>query len=202
MIRVRDDDVLISSRGHSDPFGRFRGVHNTIMGAKVPGAKDPVLSAPDKFIHVPSILVTEIQEFPACVEYVKSETSEGRMKPELHGLMHIDYGNLTLEAVVDHLERGMEWMERSLDVIPKIWYTPWGSNQPHLYEAANSVGLKLVDCSNIIQPKNVINGLRKYREEAFKTYKDAEVIIHWWEGIGRLRRIVNAFNLGDWTLAG
>src|SRR3972149_905580 len=51
-IRIRDDDVLVPSRQWPDSVKRFKGFHNIIT------------QDPKHFLHVATILVTEIQQFP------------------------------------------------------------------------------------------------------------------------------------------
>ena len=81
MIYLRDDDVLVSSSS-SQGLKRFKQIHNWV--AEVPG-----------ILHIPTILVTEIQQFPEGIEFVREETAKGKMRPELHGLEHIDYNKLS-----------------------------------------------------------------------------------------------------------
>ena len=88
MIRVRDDDVLISSKGTKNPLTKFKMVH------------DWICEVPETLIHVPTILVTEIQEFPEAIEYIRQETAEGRMLPEIHGWSHKDYASLNSAEIV------------------------------------------------------------------------------------------------------
>ena len=48
MIRVRDDDVLISSKGTKNPLTKFKMVH------------DWICEVPETLIHVPTILVRSV----------------------------------------------------------------------------------------------------------------------------------------------
>ena len=107
MIRVRDDDVLIRSSG-CDSFKRFKQVHSWICES-------------DKFIHVPAVLVTEIQEFPECIKFVREETQAGRMMPETHGFEHIDYAKLTKDEIIEHLKRCKEFNYEIL--VDRDWET-------------------------------------------------------------------------------
>ena len=93
MIRVRDDDVLLPSSSYGCELGRLKQIHEWIC------------EVPDKMIHVPTILVLEIQEFPEAIEWVRQETAEGRMLPEIHPLSHKDYASLTEKQIQAELGR-------------------------------------------------------------------------------------------------
>lgn len=187
MIRVRDDDVLIDSSGHKDPFHQFRKVHKWI-------------SECDKFIHIPTILVTEIQEFSECIEYIKNETKEGRMTPEIHGFKHIDYSNLTYNEVIEDLSKCLEFFWKNFNIIPTKWYTPWGANSEKLQAAASSLGLVLIDCSVLTK----IDGLaQKAQNDADleSILQGKEIFYHWWVRGLKLKRIIEIVKHGSWEAA-
>jgi len=180
MIYVRDDDVLIPGKGGLE---RFRRYHELIC------------SNP-RFLHRAAILVTEIQTVPGAVEYVYDEWDKGRLFLELHGLEHVDYGAMPKHKVIDHLHKALEWMRPAC---PGRWYTPWGSTQPHLHEAAKEVGLELVDCSNIIKLRGrngAVDILREGRDLDY--FENKELFTHYWEKGNRLQRIVNFEQYGSW----
>lgn len=188
-IRIRDDDVLMHSSGSKDAFGRFRGVHNIICRS-------------DKFIHVPAILVTEIQDFPDCIDYIKEETASGRMLPEIHGLEHIDYGKLTRSEVKDHLIICREFIQNKFNHSATIWYTPWGASQPHLHEVSEALGIQLVDCSGIIKFQGRYGIQRRLMDGVdIKYFYGKELFMHWWEGGSRLERVVETGVHGSWEAA-
>ena len=58
MIQIRNDDVLLTSRGWPDPVKRIKQLHSWVA------------EFPEHVIHVPAILVAEIQKFPEAVEFV------------------------------------------------------------------------------------------------------------------------------------
>lgn len=163
-LRIRDDDVLMGG------FDRFKKVHEAIL--KV-----------EDVIHVPAILTTDLSKYPEAVNYIFEETCAGRMIPELHGEKHIDYAQLEKEEVVEALKRSMDWMLINLQRLPTKWYTPWGANADHLYDAAEEVDLELIDCTNIIQLKKAKPALTsKYYKDFATNYKSiGEVMIHFWE---------------------
>lgn len=180
-VYFRDDDVLLPSSSWADPLGRFKQLHLWFEESK-------------HCLHVPTILVTEIQQFPQAVEFIKTETEKNKMFPQLHGIQHIDYAKLSIEEVKDHLNRGREWMLDNLNVNPNRWYTPWGANAPHLYEAASETGYELVDCSNIIKSAHVIQAFRK--NYPIDYFDKKEIFFHWWEGGSRVKRIIDTIERG------
>ncbi len=198
MIYVRDDDVLIGSSSHPDPFKHFKRVHSWIC------------EAPDKLLHVPALLMyhnIEKQDegllgFPEAMEFIKSETAAGRMRPEIHGYEHKDYKPLTVERVVTELEICKEFLWCSFDTEATKWYTPWGANAPHLYEAADLTGLQLVDCSDINKLAGRNGVVQRFREgHSVDFLEEKEIFFHWWEGGLRLKRAIEVIKHGDWETA-
>ncbi len=198
MIYVRDDDVLIDSSSHDDPFKHFQTVHSWICES-------------DRFLHVPAILINNVVKdgtrgivgFPEAIEFIKSETKAGRMRPEIHGYEHVDYGKLKVGQVCAHLAMCKEFFWQYFDVEATTWYTPWGASQPHLWDAANLEGLKLVDCSRINKlagKYGVVQRLREgHKPEDF--LEEDEVFFHWWEGGMRLKRVIEVLKHGSWDAA-
>lgn len=198
MIYVRDDDVLIDSSSHEKPFEHFKTVHYWICES-------------NRLLHVPTILINNVVKdgtkgivgFPEAVEFIKSETVAGRMRPQIHGLEHIDYGKLSEDDVRSHLKICREFMWYYFDVVATAWYTPWGASQPHLWSAANKEGLELVDCSRINKlagRHGVVQRLRDgHKPEDF--LEEDEIFFHWWEGGLRLKRVVEVLKHGSWKAA-
>lgn len=172
MIEVRNDDVILKSSTGSDSFKRFKGVHETIC------------RVPSRLLHVPTILTEEIEEFPEAVDYIKFETKYKRMRPELHGLRHIDYGKLPYGEVMHQLELASDWFIDNLGYLPSKWYTPWGASQEHLHRAARDLGMQAIDTTSCIKLKGR-NGVKQLLSEGKPTswFDGKEVIMHWWSGI-------------------
>ena len=198
-IRVRDDDVLIGSSSYDDPLKKFKSVHELICQS-------------DKLMHVPAILLHHVIKdgtpgiigIPSAVEYVREQTQAGRMKPEIHGLEHVDYGKLDKTTVIEHLKICQEFLWKEFDIKSTRWMTPWGASQPHLHEAASIVGLKLVDCSRVKWTKlagrhGVVQQLREGRDISYM--EGGEIFMHWWEGGLRLNRVVEVLKHGSWDAA-
>lgn len=191
-IRVRDDDVLVHSRSFKgQEFGRFKGFHNLVM-------IDPV-----HFEHVLAVLVTEIQDFPECIEFIKAETAAGRMKPEVHGLHHIDYAKLSYQQVVSELSQSRDWIQTTLAYTPTLWYSPWGAGADargaFLADAAKDAGLTLVTCVGMIQPSQLVTDVRAVKAGEMtpayllSKWEGKEILRHWWEGSGALMESVQFF---------
>lgn len=191
-IRIRDDDVLVTSSGFpGKEFQRFKGFHNIIL-------QDPA-----HFIHIGAVLVTEIQQFPECIEFLKQETREGRFVPEVHGLHHIDYASLSFEDIVSHLTTCRKFIEDNFEYSPTKFYTPWGagadSRGAHIRPAAATVGFDLVTCENLIKISRVRSDVVLVKEnlltneELLKRWEGKEIILHWWEGVGALNETVQHF---------
>ena len=188
-IYIRDDDVLVASNSYTSSFGRFKQIHGWI-------------ERDSRFIHRPGILVSEIQEFPECIEYIKDKikTTE-QMQPEIHGLHHIDYGKLTKEQVKGDLKYCQEWFDLTLGWKPVRFYSPWGASSPHLHEAAAEVGLELVDTSKIINLEGRYGVVQRLKDGESDFLDDQEIFMHWWTGGSRLLRVVEVIKHGSWTAA-
>lgn len=194
MIRIRDDDVLLRSSSYSDELGRLQQVHEWIC------------EVPERMIHVPSILIQEIQEFPKAVDWIRQETTAGRMLPEIHGLSHKDYASLTPREIISDLTYCKEWIQKEFNHTPTKFYSPWGAGfdarGAHIRPAAAEVGLELVTCEHI----NKLNGRYGVCQQLIDghplSYLDGnEIFLHWWEGGSRLKRVVEVAKYGSWAAA-
>ncbi len=194
MIRVRDDDVLLGSSSWEDELGRLKQVHAWIC------------EVPEKFIHVPAILVTEIQEFPECIEWIREETAEGRMLPEIHGWSHKDYASLTPAEIVLELRDCKEFIRKEFNHTATKFYTPWGAGADvrgkHIRGAAAAVGLEMVTCEKINKMTGRYGVIRQLMDGHTVDYLDGdEIFMHWWEGGARLKRIIEVAKHGSWDEA-
>lgn len=197
MIYVRDDDVLINSSEWGKPGRRFRQTHRWIM-------EDP------HFLHVPAILAHNVVDdgtpgilaFPEVMEYIKEHTAAGRMRPEIHGWEHVDYGKKSLYEAREDLKKMKYFLHEHFNATATTWYTPWGASQPHLHEAASEEGLKLVDCSDINKLKGQHSITRWVMDgKSFDPYEEKEIFYHWWESGARLLRVIKAHKYGSWEKA-
>ena len=105
----------------------------------------------------------------------------GELIPEIHGWEHIDYSLLSKELIVEHLNRSIDVIQTTFGYAPKIFYTPWGANAPHILEAAELVELKMVDCSQTLPPKRRYFGSPQWREHCADVRNGQELLIHWWQ---------------------
>ena len=194
MIRVRNDDVMLPSSSYDDGLGRLKQIHAWIC------------EMPEKFIHVPTILVTEIQEFPECIEWVREETAEGRMLPEIHGLTHMDYASLTSAEIVLELRDCKAFILKEFNHHATKFYTPWGAGADergkHIRGAAAAVGLEMVTCEHINKMTGRHGVIQQLMDGRSVDYlDDDEIFMHWWEGGARLKRIIEVAKHGSWVEA-
>ena len=194
MIRVRDDDVLLPSESYSSELGRLKQIHEWIC------------EVPDRLIHVPAILVLEIQEFPEAIEWIRQETLEGRMLPEIHGLSHKDYAAMTEKEIVAELNVCRDWIDYKFGWQATQFYSPWGAGADmrgaHIRSAAESTGINLVTCEDITKlcgRYGVVQELMDGRDIDYLEGK--EIFLHWWEGGSRLKRVVEVIKHGNWAEA-
>jgi hypothetical protein len=168
-VRVRDDDVLIHSSKH-DPVYRFKKVHEIIVNG---GG-----------LHVPAILITEIQDFPEAIEFIGVETQAGRMEPQWHGWEHVDYAYKTEEEIVSDIIMSQIQFRAWFDCEFTKFYTPWGASAAHIKKACDRLNVEMIDCSDLIRCVHINRKLKEFDRN------NLEIMIHWWEGVRRLR---NAF---------
>lgn len=187
MIYLRDDDVLVPSKSYDDPFKRFRQLHEWALHSK-------------KLMHVPTLIISQLEEFPECVEYIRAETLAGRMQPELHGMFHVDYAKLSPQHVREHLAESIEWMEQHVGRSPEIWYTPWGQYTPDLILAAQQYGLQLRGVDREWALGKVTGRLREGRL-TLADLEERDLFFHWWAGGCRVLRVAKALEAGSWEAA-
>lgn len=159
---------------------------------------------PKHFIHVAAILTTEIQEFPDAIDYIKEETAAGNLQPEVHGLQHINYEELTHKEIVEHLTEAKQFIVDTFNYTPTIWYSPWGAGAStkgtHLRGAALEAGLNLVTLEGMIRPSVLMQEIRstpetpEARAQLIARWEGKEILRHWWEGTGALTGCIKFFN--------
>jgi len=140
---------------------------------------------------------------PEAVAYIKEQKDLGKMSLQIHGWEHIDYAKLSVKEVIDDLERCKDFFYDKFEMIPSRWYTPWGANAPHLYEAADETGLTLIDCSQIykMNGRYGIIQLAKEGKDIEKFLHKKEIFFHWWEGGMRLKRVIEIVKHGSYEAA-
>ncbi len=194
MIRVRDDDVLLGSSSYDNELGRLQQIHEWIC------------EVPDRMIHVPAILITEIQEFPEAIEWISHETEQGRMLPEIHGLSHKDYASLSTQEVQSDMDECRNWIYHHLGGEATKFYSPWGAGADergaHIRPACAEMDIELVTCENINKLVGRYGVQQQMMDGRDLTYLDGqEIFMHWWEGGSRLKRVVEVLKHGSWEEA-
>jgi hypothetical protein len=196
VIGVRNDDILITSSDWGNPFLRFKEIHEWIQEVTV----YPVM-------HVPTILTEDIQQFPECVEYIKYETEEGRMDPQLHGVTHTDPGSFGYDGLIEQLKIGKGWMEDNLGVTPTRYYTPHGAGeavgQEWLWKASTKCKLEMITCDGYYKMNGRFGVVQILKEgkDPIEFLDGNEIFMHWWNRGQRLQRILKAIEAGSWEAA-
>lgn len=190
MIKLRIDDILNQSSAFSPERSehRFRQKHRWIT--QVPG----------KIIHVPVIIVKDIEKFPAVIEFIKEETKEGRMSPQIHGLEHIDYGTLSLITIEDHLKQCLEWFDEKLNVKPTTWCTPWGGWSYNMKKAADKFYLDVETTHPTIKPSRAIELCKDIGVD--NLVKNNPIVLdHWYDKGLNILRLVEIVKYGSYPEA-
>lgn len=187
-IRVRNDDVLReSSDWRGREVERLKRIHSWIS------------EFPDDFVHVPTIVTSEIIQFPEVVDFVCEETEKGLMIPEVHGLEHIDYCNLPSERIIDDLSQCIEWFKKTGLPTPTRFYTPWGGWNQRTADAAATLGLTTIGVDKNWTLEAVCARLAK--GGLVEDLHDQEIFFHWWNRGIRLKRVAMAVKHGSWAAA-
>lgn len=189
ILRIRDDDVLVHSSGFSNIPIRFKQYHSWFEPAY------------GKVLHVANILCFDIQDFPEAIEFIVEEFKLGHLEPQIHGWRHDRYHRMNVVEVVDSLKKCQEWFSKTFDANASIFYTPWGASEPHLWEAAATVGLELRDTSNVHKPGEILSALRRPERYSFDLLNEKEVLSHWWERGRRIERIIACYVHGGYLQA-
>ncbi len=186
--------MCFPSKSYDSELGRLKQIHEWIC------------EVPDRMIHVPTILVLEIQEFPECIEWIRQETVEGRMLPEIHGLSHKDYAALTEKEIQADLNVCRDWIDYKFGHVATKFYTPWGAGADdrgaHIKPAAAAIGIEVVTCEDIDKLVGRYGVQQQMMDGRDLTYMDGrEIFMHWWEGGSRLKRVVEVLKHGSWDAA-
>jgi hypothetical protein len=183
-IRVRDDDVLTSSSTYSDPVEQFKLVHEWIC------------ARPDVFLHVPSIIVQDLCAFPEAIDFIAEETAAGRMLPEIHGIVHIDYADLNKQDIQRHLVGCLEFIEEKFGHRATKWYTPWGAGfderGAHLHAAAEPLNIEVIGVTPECKMRGRYGMFQRLIDGVgLSSFAGKDMFMHWWENPQRLRTILD-----------
>lgn len=195
MIRLRNDDVLVPSRGWAHPERRLAHIHRLTQLAE------------GRILHVPTVVVKGVRDgdkglrdYPEAIEMMQEATEKGEMTPEVHGLRHVDYGALSEAQVREEIEEARDWVAETFNRMPRIFFTPWGSSAPHLHRVADALGLILVDTSEIIELARVCRELES-GQITIQDLSGVSLFFHWWQRGTRINRICLAAQYGSWEAA-
>ena len=183
MIFVRDDDVLVPSSINSEE--KFIEIHKIIASCSY-------------LMHLPAILVSEINCFPKVINFIKEEYKKGKLIPELHGYEHKDYGVLSKEQIREDLNKSFEWFNLCFGITPKRWHLPFSSNSEEIKEVSSDFNIKLTDKTfqvyYIWGKHNIIPRIKKG-----ECFDDKTIILHWWDKLAneRLKELVFTCNLRE-----
>lgn len=190
MLRIRIDDVLVANSTCRKPAEkRFAQICRW-------------LEQTPQIQHVPTILVKDIQAYPTTVEAIRQKAQEGKMCPALHGWEHVDYNKLDDLEVARHLFKSMDWFEKTLQVTPKIWATPWGAESERLSKIARSFDLKVEGVGDCWTPGDWLREAQSgqlCKEEYVPT--NITVMEHWWTSGLKLLRISAVVQAGSFRAA-
>jgi peptidoglycan/xylan/chitin deacetylase (PgdA/CDA1 family) len=185
-IIMRNDDVLGHSSAYDNPVPRFKKYQRWM------------LEGLDDFEHMPTIVVTYLEKWPEAIDFIREETAEGRMRPELHGWDHIDYNSMPLGEIREDLDKSLIWMSKNLVVTPKFFYTPWGGAPSLAVQAAcTEFGLTPLGVQNTVSCSGVLRYVKQHGHiSASKVYAGREILTHWWQKNMRVPRLVKIWHYG------
>jgi len=183
--RIRFDDVLWSTSDEK------------IKGKELQKFKKHVNWCKNiDILLTPAVLCQDIEKFPECIEYIREETEQGNLYPDLHGYDHGPYADRSVDEVKKHLEMSIEWFYKNLGVTPIRWVTPHGANTVQMQDAARVFGLVIEDTSYpVLDQKELDTDLRLNKD--LSVMKNRILMVHWWERGLRLYRIARIIEYGS-----
>lgn len=183
-LRIRIDDVMVNSNTYKDPETRFEQITRW-------------LEKSDKILHVPTILVKDIQNYPGTIELIKEKIKNKTMAPELHGWEHVDYNKLEEHDIAKHLFKSIQWFENTLEIRPKVWATPWGAESEKLTKVSFAFGLSVEGTKHCWDPAGWLTQARRTKSLPI----GVTVMDHWWTRGLRLQRIALCLEYGSFEKA-
>ena len=180
--RVRLDDCLWVSSG-------MAGQEHRKFVKHVEWCKDAQVECS------PNIIVTELAKFPETIEYLREELEKENVSLDLHGYDHGPYQDRTVAEVDEHLEKSIEWFDKTLDWYPIRWVTPHGSDSPAMRESAAKFGLPIETCEDPVIDQKAADGIL-YRTKSIDFLEGKIICSHWWERGVALYHITQAIKYG------
>lgn len=187
---LRNDDILDSTmtrKFKGKEFERYRFFNK--MAQETNGLA----------IHRPTILCTEIMNFPTAIIYTREEWKKGTMDVQLHCWDHKDYVHKSKRDIKDMLKRSQDWFDLYLQQQFSIWCTPWGGDTSQAREACTEMGLELQPTEGTLTPGAVVSHFRV--GGTVNVLKDKTVLFHWWNKGNNVFRICEILKHGGYLQA-
>jgi hypothetical protein len=183
------DDVLVHSEPMKDQeFAKFK--------KHVEWCNE----ASELFYPTAAILCSEIQDFPECIEWIRSGLDEGKLYIDLHGWEHVDYAKLHANVIDEHLEKSFEFMLKHFGCLPIRWATPWGRHSDDIRTACRKFSLRWEGTQNPVLDQGI--AMKDVRESgSIDCLQGKVVMVHWFERGLKLWRIVQTGIHGSWDAA-
>lgn len=188
MVIIRVDDVMCDSSAWNRPRAIRR------INAFQRWMKDI-----NQIKYQPTILVSEIQEYPEVVTNLNIGIKEGYVYPMIHGYKHIDYGSLSQLDIEIHLEKCMDWFKKVFDYVPKQWATPWGAKSIQMKNAAKKFDLEVQTTQNTIDVKKAIYHLKNGSN--IDIFHNQLILEHWWNRGSTLLKFIDCIKYGSYENA-
>lgn len=186
MIRIRVDDVMWESSnfkgGRYKAISRVKQIHRWLM------------QKPDIFIHVPTIVVDQMNNWPEITKFLQEEVKENRIFPQIHGYSHVDYNSLPDEEVYNHLREAIKWFDSTLGFYPSVWATPWGAESRRLRDIARTFNLTVEGVKKVIDPGAAVQLALQHGSVGCLYGKT--IFTHWWNRGLNLLRLVEIAKYG------
>lgn len=190
MIRFRIDDVMWDSSGwdRKRATNRFSAFHHII--AETHGA-----------IHVPALIVKDIENYPEVKDLVIKETLANRMFPQIHCYEHVNYEHLPKRKIEIHLINCLQWFHKNIQLHqPTLWITPWGSEGTEdMREVAKRWYLRIEGTKNTLSPQVALDTLKKHDTPAI--LHGQTIMDHWWTKGSKILRICQVIKRGSYQEA-
>ncbi len=177
---LRNEDVLKNTPGKYEgkEVDRFKFINKMVNETN------------SKLVHRPTILCTEIMDYPEAIEYIKEQGPLGTMEVELHGWKHIDYVHKGKGEIEDMLKQCQDWFDTHLGFQFTMWATPWGGDTPTAREVCQEMGIALESTQSMMHGTgSIVDHFRSGGK--YSTVATCNILFHWWS------RGVNVFRLCD-----
>ncbi len=175
--RIRFDDCLWKSSDAKMKGKELQKFTKNVMWCKNTGV-----------LLTPAILCKDIEMFPDCVSWVREQTQEGLIYPDLHGFDHGPYASRSQLEIEEHLSRAQEWFKANLKVPAVRWVTPHGANSPAMQAAASKYDLVIETTEPPVVDQKALD--TRLRETGDLSLMRGRVVMnHYWERGLRLYRI-------------